>query len=41
MWMVCIKQGPYFTAIEDEGGDKRLAELELLCQAGVALPDPV
>ena len=38
---VC-KQGPCFTAIEEDGGDKRLVELELGCQAdGVALPDPV
>ena len=35
------KQAPCFTAIED-GGDKRLVELELACKAdGVAPPDPV
>ena len=35
------KQGPCLTAIE-AGGDKRLAELELACEAdGVAPPDPV
>ena len=34
-------QGPCFTAIEEDGGDKRLVELELACEAdGVALPDP-
>ena len=36
------KKGPYFTAVEEVGGCKRLAELELACRAdGVALPDPV
>ena len=25
------KQDPCFTAIEDDGGDKRLVELELIC----------
>ena len=36
------KQGPCFTAIEEDGGDKRLIELELACEAdGVAPPDPV
>ena len=35
------KQGPCFTAIED-GGDKRLVEPELACEAdGVAPPAPV
>ena len=35
------QQGPCFTAMED-GGDKRLAELELACKADdVALLDPV
>ena len=34
------KQSPCFTAIEEEGGEKRL--VELACEAdGVALPDPV
>ena len=33
------KQGPYFIAIEKDGGAKRLVQLELVCQAdGVALP---
>ena len=33
---------PYFTTIEEDGGDKRLVELELACEAdGVAPPDPV
>ena len=37
------KQGPCFTAIKEDGDDKRLvAQLELLCKAdGVAPPDPV
>ena len=36
------KQGPCFTAVEDDGDDKRLVELELARKAdGVALPDPV
>ena len=37
------KQGPCFTAIEEDGGDEKLVQLELLiCEAdGVALPDPV
>ena len=36
------KQGPCFTAIEGDGGDKRLVELELGCEAsGGAPPDPV
>ena len=33
---------PYFTATEECGGDKRLVQLELVCEAdGVALPDPL
>ena len=36
------KQGPCFTVIEEDGGDKRLVELELACKAdGILLPDPV
>ena len=36
------KQGPCFTAVGEDGGDKRLVELELACKAdGVAPPDPV
>ena len=36
------KQGPCFTATEEDGGDTRLAQLELACEAdGVASPDPV
>ena len=36
------KQGPCFTVIEEDGGDKRLVELELACEAdGVALSVPV
>ena len=36
------QQGPFFTAIEEDGGDKRLVELELAFKAdGVAPPDPV
>ena len=35
------KQGPCFTAIEENGGDKRLVQLELACEAdGVAPPCP-
>ena len=36
------KQGPHFTAIGEDGGNKRLSELELACEAdGGVLPDPV
>ena len=36
------RQGPCFTATEEDGGDKRLVELELACEAGgIAPPDPV
>ena len=36
------KQGPCFTAIAENGGDKRHAQLELACNAdGVAPPGPV
>ena len=36
------KQGSCFTAIEEDGGDKRLVEIELACEAdGVAPPDHV
>ena len=36
------KQGPCFTAIEEDGGDKRLVKLELVRKAdGVTPPDPV
>ena len=36
------KQGPCFTAVEENGGDKRLVELELACKAdGVAPLNPV
>ena len=36
------KQGPCFTAIEEDGGDRRLVQLELACEAdGVAPPDTV
>ena len=36
------KQGPCFTATEEDGGDKRLVQLELARDAdGVSLPDPV
>ena len=34
------KQGPRFTAIEEDGGDKRLVKLKLACEAdGVAPPE--
>ena len=36
------QQGPCFTAIEEDGGDRRLVQLELACEAdGVAPPDTV
>ena len=36
------KQGPCFTAIEEDGGDRRLVKPEFACKAhGVAPPDPV
>ena len=36
------KQGPCFTAIEEDEGDKRLVQFELACEAdGFAPPDPV
>ena len=36
------KQGPCFTAVEEDGGDKRLVELELAFKAdGVAPSDSV
>ena len=36
------KQGPCFSAVEEDGGNKRLVKLELACKAyGVAPPDPV
>ena len=35
------KQGPCFTAIEEDGGDKRSVQLELACEAdAVAQTDP-
>ena len=36
------KQDACFTVVEEDGGDKRLVELELACKEdGVAPPDPV
>ena len=36
------KQGPCLTAIEEDGDDKRLVQLEFACKAdGAASPDPV
>ena len=36
------KHGSCFTAVEEDGGDKRLVQLELACESdGVAPPDPV
>ena len=32
------KQGPCFTALEVDGGDKRLVELELACKADCVAP---
>ena len=44
-WILCFrisKQGPRFTAVEEDGGDKRLVDLVLACKAdGVASPDHV
>ena len=35
------KQYPCFTAVEDDGGDKRHVQLKLACKSdGVAPPDP-
>ena len=35
-------QGPCFTAVKEDRGDKRLVDLELACKAdGLSLPDPV
>ena len=36
------KQGPCFTTVEEDGGEKRLVQLKLACEAdGTAPPDPV
>ena len=36
------KQGPCFTSIKEDGGDKRLVQLELVYETeDVALPNPV
>ena len=36
------KQDPCFTSVEEDGGDKRLVQLELACEVdGFAPPDPV
>ena len=36
------QQGPQITAVEEDGGDKRLVELELACEVDcVVPPDPV
>ena len=36
------KQGPCFTALEEDGGDKKVVELELACEAdNVGWPDLV
>ena len=35
------KQGPCLAVLEEDGGDKRLVQLELACLSDVALPDPV
>ena len=35
------KQGPSLTTVEENGGDKRLVELELACKAGGVAPHPV
>ena len=42
LFFTASKQGLCFTAIEEDGGDKRLVELELAFEAdGIALPDSV
>ena len=42
LFLIVSEQGPCFTAIEEDGGDNRLAELEHACEAdGVAPPNPV
>ena len=41
-FFIVSKQGPCLTAVEEDGDDKRLVELELACEAdGVAPTDPV
>ena len=36
------EQGPCLTALEEDGGEKRLVQLKLACEAdGTAPPDPV
>ena len=41
-FFIVSKQGPCFTAMEEDGGEKRLVQLELAFEAdGVASPDPV
>ena len=35
LFFLVSKQGPCFTPIEEDGGDKRLAKLELACEAVV------
>ena len=32
------KQGPCFTAVEEDGGDNKLVELELACKADSVVP---
>ena len=42
LFLKASKQGPYFTALKEDGDDMRLVQLELACKAdGVASPDPV
>ena len=42
LFFIISEQGPCFTAIEEDGDDKRLVQLDLVCEAdGVAPPDPV
>ena len=42
LFFTVSKQGPCFTVIDEDGGDKRLVQLEHAFEAdGVALPDPV
>ena len=42
IFLTVSKQSPRFTAVEEDGGDKRLVEIELACETdGAASPVPV
>ena len=41
-FLTVSEQGPCFTAVEEDGDDRKLVELELACEAdAVSPPDPV